>query len=116
MRDIAQALAIARKELNAIKAGFGGDQTRFSVSEITQTSFVLNAIKPVIIRVDFQYQDFPQLYVRGISLDAPLTYSNLGTQKTLYEWYISPLLHANNQLDCTLISQYPPTVFVMEDA
>ena len=117
MSDLSAEISAIKKELQALKAGFTGSQTRFSVSVETTESFFLTSSKPVIIRAEFPYQDFPQLHVRGYVLPEPAgQYLNFAIQKDLYEWFIPELDEPDIRLDCLLLSQYEPTVFVMEDA
>lgn len=116
LSDLVAQIAYAKKELAAIKAGFTGDETRFDTATVTTQVFSgVNSTHANVIRVDFPYQDFPQFYVEG-SDSFPAIYHDLGIRKNLYEFFIPKLLGSSASLTVTLISQYTPTVFVVEAA
>lgn len=116
MSDIAKQIAIAQKELVALKAGFAGNEQRFFPATVTEQIFTLTTDKPIIVSATFDTLDFPELYCSVTSGTFPtiVVYnSELFVRKSDTEWRMNPPSASSlfYTLTCSLISQRPPTTF-----
>jgi hypothetical protein len=119
LSDLITRIAKAKKELIALKAGFGGDQQRFLPTVATQATFNITSSKALIIRATFAHDDFPQLYAAvsftiGAAPPVILQYKAF-IRKSYYEWrYCEEWIGTPNYtIVCTLVSQRAPTSFVI---
>lgn len=115
MSSLIDQLARAKKELAALKAGFAGDEKRFTQATTTVQQFTLTVTKPLTITVDFDQPDFPQLFVSTYNNTTATDYgSNLFDRKDLYEWRMGLGIAANNYtFTCLLLSENAPTLFTL---
>lgn len=115
MSNIAKRIADCQKELLAIKSGFKGTSAMFTAATITEQSFNLTPTTSMLVTVDFEYRDFPDLTITGIrSLPSPAVVIGRGVRRSLYEWYIEyESLFGTIQWDCILYSENPPTLFTL---
>lgn len=115
MSDLITDVADARRELNAIKAGFSGTSAMFTGATITSQSFNTVPTTGMLITVDFEYTDFPDMNITGIrSLPSPAVIIGRGIRRSLYEWYIEyEALFGTIRWDCILTSENPPTLFTL---
>lgn len=118
MSSITKQIANAKRELQAIKAGFGGDKDRFFPAVATSATFLRDSTdKPIVIEATFDSDDFPQLYAAvslTISIPAPIILQYKAFErKTLYSWRMVEYwgATAHYTINATLLSQRPPTTF-----
>lgn len=120
LSNIATRIANAKRELLALKAGFAGDEQRFFTATATEETFNISSNDPIIIRADFEYRDFPQLYVRAqytVGAFPPVLFNYDPFVRTnLYEWRMSEETSgvANWTINAVLVSQRTPTLFTIE--
>lgn len=111
MSDFVARVARANKELAALKAGFAGGEKQFYPATVTQQTFNIYSGSPLLIRVGFAKQDFPQLYTFiNVTGGGP----GLFIRKNFYEWRCRNALFTTITVDCVLLSQEPPTSFTIE--
>lgn len=115
LSDLISRIVYAKRELAALKAGFSGDERRFSEAVITQQSFTLNITKPLTVTVAFPNQDFPQLYTSVYDNTSGIPYgANLFDRKNLYQWRMGLSIAAHNYtITAVLLSEQTPTSFVL---
>lgn len=117
MSDIAQQIAVAKKELQAIKTGFAGGEDRFFPSVATAQTFVIAVTdRPIVISATFAETDFPQLFASvSLTIGGPpivLQYKAFD-RKTLYAWRMTEYWGsaATYTIQCALLSQRAPLTF-----
>lgn len=118
MSNIVEQIAYARKELQAIKTGFAGDEQRFFPSVTTSQTFVITVTdKPIVIAATFAKNDFPQLFasvslVIGAAPPVVLQYKAFD-RETLYSWRMAEYWGsaATYTIQCMLLSQRAPATF-----
>lgn len=115
MSDITERIAVAQKELLALKSGFSGTPAMFTAATVTQASFNITPTSGMLITVAFEYRDFPDIFITGVrSLPSPLAFVGYGIRRSLYEWYIEyDAAFGTIRWDCTLYSNTPPTSFTL---
>lgn len=115
MLSLDQQIATIKKELNALKAGFTGGQTRFNIAVSTEQNYLTDGSIPLKIQTDFPFQDFPALYMLVNTTGGYIASNSLIVRTNLYEWYIPPISSINPvvSLDLLLLSQYTPSLFVV---
>lgn len=115
MSDIAKRIADAQRELLAIKSGFSGTSAMFTGATVTQQSFPMVPTTSMLITVDFEFREFPDISVTGVrSLPSPAIFAGYAIRRSLYEWYIEyDASFGTIQWDCVLYSENPPTLFTL---
>lgn len=115
MYDLATQIAVAKKELAALKAGFAGDERRFKQSTVTIQTFTLTVTKPVTVTVSFPRPDFPQLYSSLYNNTTATQYAgNPLERKDFYEWRLGlDIANDNYTFTCMLLSEQTPTTFTL---
>lgn len=115
MSDLVKQLSNIERELKAIKAGFKGTSEMFTGATITEESFTLTSTTSMLITVDFEYRDYPDMFITGTqTLPAPVVLAGYGIRRSLYEWYIEyDPAFGTITWECTLFSNHPPTSFTL---
>lgn len=116
MSNLAKRVADAKRELLALKAGFSGTSEMFTGATVTQQSFNITPTTSMLITVDFEYRDFPDIFITGVrSLPSPAIFVGWGIRRSLYEWYIEyDAAFGTIRWDCVLFSEKPPTSFTLQ--
>lgn len=115
MSDLITDVADIQRELLAIKTGFSGTPAMFTGATVTTQSFNITPTTSMIITVDFEYLDYPDIFITGVrSLPTPAVLVGRGIRRSLYEWYIEyEAIFGTVRWDCYLISEHAPTVFTL---
>lgn len=115
LSSVPQEIADIKRELAAIKAGFKGTPVEFTGATLTSQSFTITPTTSMIITVDFEYTEYPELYVSGVRLlPSAVIYVGYAHRRSLYEWYIEyDVAFGTVRWDCLLISENPPTLFTL---
>lgn len=117
MSDLITDIADARRELNAIKTGFSGTSAMFTGATVTTQSFAMTPTTGMLVTVDFEYRDFPDMTITGVrSLPSPAIFVGYGVRRSLYEWYIEyDAAFGTITWNCILFSEQAPTLFTLTE-
>lgn len=115
MSNLTTRIADIQRELLAIKAGFSGTAQMFTGATVTTQSFNIVPTTSMLVTVDFEYRDFPDIFITGVrSLPSPAVFVGYGIRRSLYEWYIEyDSAFGTIRWDCILFSERPPTLFTL---
>lgn len=116
MSNIATEIADIQRELLAMKAGFSGDYNTFTGQTVTIQNFILTPTRPMIVTVDFEYREFPEIIITGFSIPPGTVYTGYQQRYNLYQWYVPyNVAFGNMKFECVLFSENPPTLFTLQE-
>jgi hypothetical protein len=113
--DLTTRIADAQRELLKIKTGFSGTSEMFSGATVTTASFTITPTSSMLITVDFESLEYPEMYISGTRLlPSGGFFIGYAQRRSLYEWYIeNNVLFGTIRWDCLLISERAPISFTL---
>jgi hypothetical protein len=104
-------MATAKKELDAIKAGFASGQQQWEAATLTTATFIVAFSTPLVITATFADDDFPLLFTDA-DAGGGIHVINPALRKSLYQWHIhSTGVLQNWTIAATLLSWNAPLTF-----